>query len=142
MLVVDDDEDTRFVLRAYLAHHGASVTVAGDAPEALVALHRVKVHVIVSDLSMPGMDGHELLLRTRKLPGELTRPTPAIALTAFDSSEHRRRALDVGFDATWPSPWTPTRSCRRSCVSSPRRTEPEPIHARTAVRPLVPVSIR
>jgi CheY-like chemotaxis protein len=105
--VVDDDEDTRDVLRAYLSHHGALVTAAGDGSEALVALHRVKVHVIVSDLSMPGMDGHELLLRTRKLPDEVTRPTPAIALTAFDSVEHRRRALDVGFSAYLAKPLDP-----------------------------------
>jgi CheY-like chemotaxis protein len=107
VLVVDDDEDSLYVLQAYLSHHGALVTVAGDAAQALVALHRVRVHVIVSDLSMPGMDGHELLLRTRKLPGELTRPTPAIAVTAFDSAEHRRRARDVGFDAYLAKPLDP-----------------------------------
>jgi CheY-like chemotaxis protein len=107
VLVVDDDADARYVLQAYLAHHGALVTVAGDAAEALAALHRVKVDVVVSDLSMPGLDGHELLLRVRKLPGELTQPTPAIALTAFDNVEHRRRARDVGFDAYLAKPLDP-----------------------------------
>ena len=104
MLVVDDDEDARIILRAYLSHHGALVTAAGDAGEALAALNQVKVHVIVSDLSMPGMDGHELLLRTRRLPEELDQPTPAIAVTAFDSIEYRRRALEVGFDAYLAKP--------------------------------------
>jgi len=107
VLVVDDDADARYVLQAYLSHHGALVTVAGDATEALAALYRVRVHVIVSDLSMPGMDGHELLLRARKLPDELNEPTPAIALTAFDSAEHRRRALAAGFQAYLAKPLDP-----------------------------------
>jgi CheY-like chemotaxis protein len=67
----------------------------------------VKVHVIVSDLSMPGMDGHELLRRTRQLPSQAGRPTPAIALTAYDSAEHRRRAIDAGFDAYLARPLDP-----------------------------------
>jgi CheY-like chemotaxis protein len=107
VLVVDDDEDARDILHAFLAHHGALVTLAGDAVEALAALHRVKVHVIVSDLSMPGMDGHELLRRTRQLPSQAGRPTPAIALTAYDSAEHRRRAIDAGFDAYLARPLDP-----------------------------------
>lgn len=107
VLVVDDDEDARDILHAFLAHQGALVTLAGDAVEALAALHRVKVHVIVSDLAMPGMDGHELLRRTRRLPSQASRPTPAIALTAYDSAEHRRRAIDAGFDAYLARPLDP-----------------------------------
>jgi len=104
VLVVDDDEDSRAILRAYLSHYGALVTVTGSANDALAALHRVKVHLVVSDLSMPGMDGHELLLRLRTLPGEVQQPTPAVALTAFDSADYRRRALDAGFDAYLAKP--------------------------------------
>jgi CheY-like chemotaxis protein len=107
VLIVDDDEDARYVLRAYLAHHGALVTVAADAAEALAALHRVHVDVIVSDLSMPWMDGHELLLRMRKLPEQIQRPTPAIALTAFDNPQHRRKAQEVGFEAYLAKPLDP-----------------------------------
>jgi len=107
VLVVDDDPDARTILRAYLAHHGALVSVAADASEALAALHRVRVDVIVSDLSMPGVDGHELLLRTRKLPDQVQRPTPAIALTAFDNHEYRHKAREVGFDAYLAKPLDP-----------------------------------
>jgi CheY-like chemotaxis protein len=107
VLVVDDDEDARHLLHAFLEHHGALVTLAGDAVEALLALQRVKVHVIVSDLAMPGIDGHELLRRTRRLPSQVSRPTPAIALTSYDSAEHRRRAIDAGFDAYLARPLDP-----------------------------------
>jgi CheY-like chemotaxis protein len=107
VLVVDDDEDARYVLRAYLAHHGALVTVAADATEALAELHRMHVDVVVSDLSMPGMDGHELLLRMRKLPNQVHRSTPAIALTAFDNPAHRRKAQEVGFNAYLAKPLDP-----------------------------------
>jgi CheY-like chemotaxis protein len=107
VLVVDDDADAREVLKVYLAHQGGLVTVAESAAEALAVLHRVRVDVLVSDLSMPGMDGHELVLRMRKLPGDLQRPTPAIALTAFDNVEHRRRAREVGFNAYLAKPLDP-----------------------------------
>jgi CheY-like chemotaxis protein len=69
------------------------------------ALHRAKVHLIVSDLSMPGIDGLELLLRVRTLPGQRQAPTPAIALTALDTAAYRRRALDAGFDGYLSKPF-------------------------------------
>lgn len=123
VLVVDDDDDTRDVLRAYLAHHGARVTIASRATEALAALHRVKVDVVVSDLSMPEMDGHELVRRLRTFPGELNQPTPAIAVTAFDTVEHRHRAREVGFAAYLAKPLDPDLLVQAIARLVPRRGE-------------------
>jgi CheY-like chemotaxis protein len=63
---------------------GASVVIAGSGAEALAALSYIRAHVIVSDLSMPGMTGIDFIRLVRALPGEAEKPTPAIAVTAFD----------------------------------------------------------
>ena len=57
--------------------------------------------------STDSLDPHELLRRTRRLPSQVSRPTPAIALTSYDSAEHRRRAIDAGFDAYLARPLDP-----------------------------------
>ena len=67
VLVVDDNEDARIILGAYLQQLGASVTLARNAGDALAAMNELRAHVIISDLSMPGMDGLELLTRIRSL---------------------------------------------------------------------------
>lgn len=83
VLLVDDNEDARAILGTYLEHLGATVTYARNAGDALAAMNELRAHVIVSDLSMPGMDGLELLTRIRSLPAEQDSPTPAIAFSGF-----------------------------------------------------------
>jgi CheY-like chemotaxis protein len=64
-----------------------------------------------SDLSMPDMDGLELLTRIRSLPTEQTAPTPAIAFTGFANRENQAAARRAGFARSSPS--RPTRSMWR-----------------------------
>jgi CheY-like chemotaxis protein len=97
VLLVDDNEDVRYVLASFLQHHGANVLTAPSGFEALAVAAEVRAHVIVSDLSMPGMTGIEFLRQLRMLPGQAENPTPAIAVTAFDDLAHRRDARDSGF---------------------------------------------
>jgi CheY-like chemotaxis protein len=107
VLVVDDNEDARYVLRSYLEHHGASVMTAGSGEEALAALSYVRAHVIVSDLSMPGMTGIDFIRLVRALPGEAEKSTPAIAVTAFDDPVNRRQAQLTGFEVYLTKPVNP-----------------------------------
>jgi hypothetical protein len=58
VLVVDDDEDARDVLKVTLNKYGAEVMTAADAARALDTLASEKVDVLVSDINMPGMDGY------------------------------------------------------------------------------------
>src|SRR5437016_7377785 len=94
VLVVDDNEDARKVLEAYLIYVGAKVTTARSGGEALAIVAQVQAHVIVSDVSMPGMTGIEFIREVRKLPGQAERPTPAIAFTAFADRQSRSEALE------------------------------------------------
>jgi PAS domain S-box-containing protein len=96
VLLVDDDDDSRDLGRRLMALRGAHVATAATAREALEAIERVHPDVLVADLSMPEMDGFELVreIRARGCPAE---ELPAVALTAFAASEDRRRALGAGF---------------------------------------------
>jgi signal transduction histidine kinase len=105
LLVVDDHEDTVEFLAAALADYGAQVRVATSAGEALGVLHEHRPHVIVSDLSMPGEDGFQLIRRIR---AERSRVT-AIALTAHARPQDRERALAAGFQMYLAKPIEPTR---------------------------------
>src|SRR5437899_2278683 len=81
VLVVDDDEDTREILQSFFTHLGAVVTIARNGSEGLAALKELRAHVIVSDLSMPGIDGYEFMHRLRALPGDVQQPVPTSAST-------------------------------------------------------------
>ncbi|HZF37352.1 MAG TPA: ATP-binding protein, partial [Blastocatellia bacterium] len=107
VLVVDDDEDARDVLRAALNSYGAEVTTATGAPQALDTLASEKIDVLVSDINMPGMDGYELIRRVRAMKPEQGGRIPAIALTAYARAEDRMRALQSGYQTHVPKPVEP-----------------------------------
>jgi CheY-like chemotaxis protein len=108
VLVVDDNEDARELLRLHLNLCGAAVTTVGSASEALGVLQEVQAHVIVSDLSMPDVDGFEFIKRVRALPGQSECPIPAIAFTGLGDEQHRRRALRSGFQHYVTKPIVPS----------------------------------
>jgi CheY-like chemotaxis protein len=97
VLVVDDDRDTREMLRQVLTHAGALVTTAADGESALVILKNVAADVVISDLSMPRRDGRWLIRNVRALEGRQGK-VPAIAITAYRETEFETDALAAGFD--------------------------------------------
>ena len=97
VLVVDDEPDTRELLKTMLASCGAEVTMAPSAKLALAEMERSRFDVIVSDIGMPEVDGYELMQRIRCLPVESGGKTPAVALTAYARAEDRLRALRAGY---------------------------------------------
>jgi CheY-like chemotaxis protein len=106
VLLVDDDVDTRDAIAAVLAECGAEVVAVSGAEDALEAIESDPPDVFVSDIAMPGMDGHQLLREIR----ELSAPrgtVPAIALTAFASQADRTRALLAGYQVFLPKPFDP-----------------------------------
>ena len=105
VLVVEDNDDAREMLAVLLEAHGATVTAASSSAEAVEALDRVDPDVLVSDISMPGEDGYELIARVRKRPPERGGRLPAIAQTALASPE--ARALASGFEAHLCRPVVP-----------------------------------
>lgn len=108
VLVVDDEPDARNVIRHSLERAGAVVAAADSAAAALKLLETVKPHVVISDISMPAMDGYELMKQIRAMgTGYNGRQLPAIALTAYARTEDRRRALVAGFQMHVAKPVDP-----------------------------------
>ncbi|APR84186.1 two-component hybrid sensor and regulator [Minicystis rosea] len=76
VLAVEDDDDTREMLALVLQDAGADVTTVASAAEALDALARTAPDVLVSDISMPGMDGYELIRAVRGSPASRAAASP------------------------------------------------------------------
>lgn len=107
VLVVDDEPDTRELLRKVLEGCGSEVTTAGSAAEALAAFAESKPDVLISDIGMPEEDGYELIGKVRAREKGTTDRIPAIALTAYARVEDRVRALNAGFQVHVPKPIEP-----------------------------------
>lgn len=104
MLVVDDEPDNRLLLSAILARAGAVVETADSAARALELMSSFKPKLLVSDIVLPGEDGHSLLRCVRALAAEEGGLVPAIALSGSSSSAERQRALDAGFNLFMDKP--------------------------------------
>ena len=97
VLVVDNQENMRFIVTSLLEDNGAKVKSCESAGQALNTFVRWKPDVIVSDIMMPEHDGYWLLERIRQLRPGQGRDTPAIALTSMIDREDRIRAFSAGF---------------------------------------------
>ena len=110
ILIVEDDMDSREVLQLYLEQSGAEVISAESAEQAMILLRKSNGNlpdVIVSDLAMPGEDGYSLISRIRKLPLERGGAIPAMALSAFASSDDKQKAFSAGFQKYHTKPFEP-----------------------------------
>ena len=95
ILVVDDSADTVDMLRRLFEMDGALVTTAPGGTEALEIAVEKHFDVVLSDISMPGMDGFEFVRRLRQIAKQ--RDVPVIALTGFGRAEDVDRARAEGF---------------------------------------------
>lgn len=97
VLLVDDDQDTRELLSEFLEQSGAHVVSASCAADGLAALDCAVPAIIVSDIGMPEMNGYDFMRAIRERAPDKGGSTKAVALTAFNSQEDRRCALEAGF---------------------------------------------
>jgi signal transduction histidine kinase len=95
VLVVDDSAETLELLQMLFTRKGYDVMGAGSAAEAVRRVRERRPGIIISDISMPGVDGYTLLAELRRVPG--LEAVPAIALTGHAMDEDRTRALAAGF---------------------------------------------
>jgi PAS domain S-box-containing protein len=98
IIVVDDNSDSRELIRRILTRAGAKVTAASSVRAAVRAFRRIRPDVLVTDIAMPEEDGYELLRRVRTLENGASR-TPAVAVSAYARDEDKERARAAGFDA-------------------------------------------
>lgn len=105
VLVVDDNEDAAESLAALLRIFGHDVSVALDGEHALALAAELQPDVVLLDLGMPRMDGHEVARRMRAQPwGTRMR---IIALSGFGDGSDRARSRDAGCDDHLVKPVSP-----------------------------------
>jgi CheY-like chemotaxis protein len=112
VLVVDDDEDARELLRTVLQYCGALVSAVPSAQDALRVLDRVTPDLLLTDIAMPHHDGYWLIDAIRKLPPTRGGAIPAIAITAHGELHGPERTLAAGFEAHLRKPLDPWDLCR------------------------------
>lgn len=103
ILVADDDLGTRLSISDYLELSGYQVVAAEDGQNALELVDQSHPHLIVTDITMPHMDGYELVRQVRRKPA--FRLLPVIFLTARTKTEERIRGYQLGCDAYLPKPF-------------------------------------
>lgn len=103
MMHADSLDFAAFVLE----QDGAFVIAVSSAYEALKTLAEVKPDVLVSDISMPDMNGYMLIRQVRTWTPEQGGQIPAIALTAFARNDDQEEALKAGFQMHLPKPFNP-----------------------------------
>src|SRR5215472_15666427 len=109
ILVVEDDDDTRELLKLLLESQGGAVMATATVPEALTAYDQSRPNVLVADIGMPDYNGYTLIGRVRARDRERGSIVPAIALTAFTTAIDRDTVLSAGFQVHMPKPFEPNR---------------------------------
>jgi K+-sensing histidine kinase KdpD/ActR/RegA family two-component response regulator len=112
VLVVDDEPDAREMTACALATCGTTVLTAGSSQEALDALDRTTVDVLLADIGMPVEDGYTLIRKVRSLPSPRVASLPAAALTAYAREDQRQQALAAGFQMHLAKPLDPPQLAR------------------------------
>jgi DNA-binding NarL/FixJ family response regulator len=103
ILVADDDLGTRLSISDYLEQAGYTVVMAANGLEALKLVEEYQPHLIVTDVTMPQLDGYELVRRVRQKPA--LRLLPVVFLTARTETHERIQGYKVGGDVYLPKPF-------------------------------------
>jgi len=102
ILVVDDDDGIRDLLRQYLTENNYLITTANSAEEAKEKISIIKFDLIILDIMMPGKTGLEFILENKNIIN-----TPILLLTAKGEANERIKGLEVGADDYLPKPFEP-----------------------------------
>jgi PAS domain S-box-containing protein len=95
VLVIEDDEDTREVVRLLLQNDGHHVETAASGAEGMELALRTSPDVVLVDIGLPGLDGYTVGQRIRDALGD---GVFMVAVTGYGRDEDRRRAVEAGFD--------------------------------------------
>ena len=137
ILVIDDDERLRLLLRRFLEESGFRVTDVGSAGDARQLLESIAFDMMIVDIMMPGETGLEFLTDLRK-----DSQVPALFLTAMSETEHRITGLETGADDYMSKPFEPRelvlriRSILARAAARPRTADPYPLRRAEASRQL------
>ena len=102
ILIVDDDDKIRELLKEFLTENNFLISTAADATEALEKLNSISFDLIIIDIMMPGMNGYELTKKIRE-----STLVPLIHLTAMGETDNIIHGLEIGADDYIGKPFEP-----------------------------------
>ena len=105
ILIADDFDDTRLLLRTWLERKGYRVIEAENGKEAVAVAESNRPDLIIMDVEMPELDGLSATRRIRALPG--FERVPIIAVSAYGASQFRDAALTAGCNEYVSTPFEP-----------------------------------
>lgn len=107
ILLVEDQEDNRRIIRDLLAANGYDLVEAASGEEGLVALgeRQERPDLILMDIDLPGLNGYEVTRRIRAIPD--LRRIPVIAVTSYALSGDDQKAFAAGCDGYVTKPFSP-----------------------------------
>ena len=105
ILVVEDQEDDRQIIRDMLAGTDYAITEAEDGEQALAAVAKERPDLILMEIQLPSMDGYEAMRRIRTDPALLS--IPIIAVSSYAPNEEEQKARAAGCDDFVPKPYSP-----------------------------------
>jgi two-component system alkaline phosphatase synthesis response regulator PhoP len=106
ILLVEDFDDTRLMMKLWLERRGYRVIEAETGEEAIVLARSEAPDLIIMDVMMPGMNGLDATHRIRQ--DQALRRTPIVAVSAYGSDEYRGLALEAGCDEYVSTPFEPS----------------------------------
>jgi CheY-like chemotaxis protein len=124
VLLVEDHEDTRQMYAAFLGD-AFVVQQAASAQQALEVMQQTAPDLLITDVSLPGMDGFELVSRMRSMPA--LRDVPIICLSGYGGHGHEERGRKAGCDRMLQKPCMPDDLAREAAAllrQSPPRGRP------------------
>ena len=105
ILVVEDQEDNRQILRDLLGNHGYELSEAENGEQAIAAVAKRRPDLILMDIQLPIMDGYEATRRIKADPA--LKSIPIIVVTSYALSGDESKARDAGCDAYVTKPYSP-----------------------------------
>ena len=131
ILLVEDEPSIASLVRAYLERDSYKVVWASNGADALAALDRHQIRMVILDIGLPDIDGFEVCRRIRKRS-----QVPILMLTARDEEPDRVAGLELGADDYISKPFSPRELVARMKAVM-RRVEPQPIDERVMLGDVV-----
>ena len=106
ILLVEDFDDTRLMMKMWLVKNGYRVVEAETGAEAISVAQRELPDLIIMDVMMPGMNGLDATQRIREY--QALRRTPIVAVSAYGADEYRSIAIEAGCNEYVSTPFDPS----------------------------------
>ena len=128
ILLVEDFDDTRLMMRLWLSKNGYRVVEAETGEEAVSVAQRELPDLILMDMMMPGLNGLDATRRIREYQA-LSR-TPIVAVSAYGADEYRMLAIEAGCDEYVSTPFEPNElaSLIASLIAARETSKPDVLH--------------